>query len=81
MALNEEFKLVDIERFASEMEHLQEIFADLLEIESSDDLKEAHLVQQAQTQQRLEGANWGCVAHLFEEVSTVLAGSHAGNCG
>lgn len=41
MVLNEEFKLVDIEQFAPEMENLQEIFADQPEIERSDDLKEA----------------------------------------
>ncbi len=55
-AANEALKLVDIERFAPEIEVFNEILDDLLEVEASDDLKDARLGMQAQTLQRLEGA-------------------------
>jgi internalin A len=55
-ALNEGFKLVDIERFAPQIEVFQEVLAGLPEIEASDDLKDARLGAPGQTLQRLEGA-------------------------
>lgn len=54
-AINEGWKLMDIERFVPEIEVFQEILTDLPEIEASDDLSQAHLGAQAQTLQRLEG--------------------------
>ena len=55
-AVNEGFKLVDVERFAPQIEIFNEILDDLPEIEASDALKEAGLDGRAPTLQRLEGA-------------------------
>lgn len=54
-AINEAWKLVDMERFIPAITVMQEILADLPEIGGNDDLKEVRLDAQGQTLQRLEG--------------------------
>ncbi|MEO7018711.1 MAG: hypothetical protein ABI234_00985, partial [Ktedonobacteraceae bacterium] len=54
--VNEAFKLVDIERFAPEIDVFNEILSDLPEIDALDALSNAQLDAQVQTMQRLEGA-------------------------
>jgi internalin A len=55
-ALNEGFKLVDIEPFAPDIDVFKEILADLPEIKDIEAMSDVHLDAQMQTMQRLEGA-------------------------